>query len=241
MNQTRPRRRLKLKLGLLLTLTMLLSGCAELTMPSAADLPWLNSLLTSFKSTDGLITAFTAVVAISTVVYAGLTWRLVAETRKLRQVQTEPRVNVRVEADQGGRHGFELTIQNEGQGVAKNVRFEFEGDPSYFRNSVINNPLPEIPELSIIKNGLDYLDPSQVYRFHMGISSPGEFERAVKKPWKFCVRYEDLYGKRHTANHTVDFSLFSGTLFQPNHLKEISKHLQEISKHLRFRQGGSVK
>lgn len=35
--------------------------------------------------------AFSAVVAITTVVYAILTWRLVSETRKMRVAQTEPR------------------------------------------------------------------------------------------------------------------------------------------------------
>ena len=35
--------------------------------------------------------AFSAVVAIATIVYAILTWRLVSETRKMRVAQTEPR------------------------------------------------------------------------------------------------------------------------------------------------------
>ena len=234
MNQTRPRRRLKLTLGLL-TLTMLMSGCAELNMPSAADLPGLYLLLTSFKSTDGFITVFSAVVAISTVVYAGLTRQLVAETRKLRQVQTEPRVNIRVEGDHSGHHGLELTIRNEGQGVAKNVQFKFDGDPSYFRKEFKLPGIPVVSELTIIKNGLDYLEPRQVYRFFIGMTSSEDFELAVKKPWKFCVKYEDLYGKCHTDNHTVDFSLFRGTRLQPNHLEEISEQLKEISRHLMFK------
>ena len=35
---------------------------------------------------------FSGIVAISTVVYAFLTWQLVSETRKMRKVQTEPSV-----------------------------------------------------------------------------------------------------------------------------------------------------
>ena len=34
---------------------------------------------------------FSGVVAASTVVYAVLTWKLVSETRKMREVQTEPK------------------------------------------------------------------------------------------------------------------------------------------------------
>ena len=79
-----------------------------------------------------LMVIFAGVVAASTVVYAVLTSRLVTETRRMREVQTEPRVSIRVEVDHTGRPGYELTIRNEGQGAAKNVKFEFEGDPSYF-------------------------------------------------------------------------------------------------------------
>ena len=57
---------------------------------------------------EWLIVAFTGVVALSTVVYAFLTWRLVSETRRMREVQTEPRVSVRVEPDHTGLPGYEL-------------------------------------------------------------------------------------------------------------------------------------
>ena len=86
-----------------------------------------------------LMVVFTGVVAFSTGVYAVLTWRLVTETRRMREFQMEPRVCIRVEADRTGLLGYELVIQNEGQGVAKNVRFGFEGDPTYFRNSFHNS------------------------------------------------------------------------------------------------------
>ncbi len=100
---------------------------------------------------DSPLLIFTGVVAASTVFYAVLTRQLVIETRRLREVQTEPRVSVRVETDHTGRHGYELTISNEGQGVAKNVRFAFEGDSSYFRNSWAGRTPPELNELSVIK------------------------------------------------------------------------------------------
>ena len=38
-----------------------------------------------------LIMAFTFVVAVSTAVYAYLTWRLVSETRRMREVQNGPK------------------------------------------------------------------------------------------------------------------------------------------------------
>ena len=176
--------------------------------------------------------AFTGAVAVSTVVYALLTWRLVSETRRMREVQTEPRVSIRVEADHTGHLGYELVIQNNGQGVAKNVRFKFEGDSSYFRNSWVGRSPPEINELPVIRDGLDFLEPNQVYRFPLGTVSPEEFERAVKARWIFRTRYESLHGKPRTDTHFVDFSQFRGTFFESNHLKEIAEHMKIMRKDL---------
>ena len=179
-----------------------------------------------------LIIVFTGVVAVSTVAYALLTWRLVAETRRLREVQTEPRVSIRVEADHTGHPGYELIIQNNGQGVAKNVSFEFEGDPSYFRSSWVNRLPPAINELPVIKDGLDYLEPNQTYRFPLGTVSPAEYEHAVETPWIFRAKYESLHGKLRTDTYVVDFSQFRGMLFEPNHLKEIAGRMKAVQEDL---------
>ena len=184
---------------------------------------------------------FTGVVAFSTVVYAVLTWRLVTETRRMREFQTEPRVCIRVEADRTGRLGYELVIQNEGQGVAKNVRFRFEGDSSYFRNSWVNRNPPAIDELPIIKNGLDYLEPNQSYRFLLGTVSNEEFERSIEAPWTFHTQYESLYGKNKSDTYVVDFSLFSGMFFESNHLKEISGHMKSLREDLHRLTEGHVR
>ena len=179
-----------------------------------------------------LIIVFTGVVAGATAAYALLTWRLVSETRKLREVQTDPRVSVRVEQDHTGHPGYELVVANNGQGVAKNVSFEFEGDPSYFRNIWVNRAPPAINELPIIKNGLDYLEPNQVYRFPLGTVSSDEYERAIETPWTFRTQYESLYGKHRTDTYIVDFSQFRGTLFESNSLKEIANHMKAVRQDL---------
>jgi flagellar basal body-associated protein FliL len=46
------------------------------------------------KNSGALIVIFTAVVTLSTVVYAILTAMLAVETKKMRQVQTEPKIEV---------------------------------------------------------------------------------------------------------------------------------------------------
>ena len=65
--------------------------------------------------------------------------------------------------------------------MAKNVRFDFEGDPSYLRNSWAFRSPPEINELPVINDGLDYLEPNQVYRFPLGALTSEEFDWTLRK------------------------------------------------------------
>ena len=53
---------------------------------------WFLNFLNS--NTGSFTLLFTFIVALATVVYAVLTWRLVSETEKLRIVQTEPDISV---------------------------------------------------------------------------------------------------------------------------------------------------
>ena len=175
---------------------------------------------------------FSGVVAASTVAYAILTWKLFSETRKMREAQTEPRVSMRLEMDHTGLHGYELVIRNEGEGVARNVRFEFEGDSSYFRESFIRGVLPTVDQLPIITDGLPYLEPGQTFRFSLGTVSEKEFNRAAGDPWIFRVQYENLFGEQRKDTYPLDFSQFRGMFFAPNRLVEISQHLDSIRKDL---------
>jgi len=46
------------------------------------------------RNSGAFTVLFSAVVALATVVYAILTWRLVTETKEMREVQTEPKIFV---------------------------------------------------------------------------------------------------------------------------------------------------
>jgi hypothetical protein len=59
---------------------------------------------------------FSALVAASTLVYAGLTAYLVVETRRMRRVQTEPKVGVSI-VPSADAFGFaDLLVRNDGAG-----------------------------------------------------------------------------------------------------------------------------
>ena len=180
---------------------------------------------------DLLILIFSGVVALSTMIYAFLTWRLVSETQRLREVQTEPRVSVRVEPDHAYR-GYQLVIRNEGHGPAKNVRFEFTGDPTYFRNSFVGNAPPPIDQLPAIRDGLEYMETGYTISFPLGTTAEEEFNRASEAPWRFVVNYENFCGRGKKNTYVIDFSQFNGLMYEEIWPKLIAEHLDEIRKEL---------
>lgn len=190
---------------------------------------------------DSLILAFTIVVGVSTVLYTIITGWLTLETRKTRLTQTEPRISVQVEPDRDGLPGYELVIRNEGQGPAQNIRIDFKGDPSYYRNSFHRNAPPPVDRLPAITDGLDYMAAGRELRFTLGTVSPQESQRAIQQPWRFCVKYENLSGKRRNGHFVVDFSQFLGGVFSPNRLEEISNHLDAMRKDLHRLAEGSAR
>ncbi len=147
----------------------------------------------------------------------------------MREIQTEPRVSVRLELAQGVGHGaIELVVRNEGQGPATSVRFRMEGDPTYFVDNGIGKPIDEIP---VIKNGLPYLGPDQNFRILLGWLFGDAFDRASQGPWVFHINYQNLSGNQREDTHTLDFSQFSGLIVGDGPpLAKIEKHLDSLRK-----------
>ncbi len=71
---------------------------------------------------------FSALVAISTVVYAFLTRRLVNETIKLRKAQTEPKISIRIEPSENCMFYCDMIIENIGLGPAYDINFKLDTD-----------------------------------------------------------------------------------------------------------------
>ncbi|MCM7083727.1 hypothetical protein, partial [Enterobacter roggenkampii] len=78
------------------------------------------------KNSGALTVLFTAVVTISTVVYSILTGKLVSETTKMRQVQTEPKIEVTIKPFDFAINIVRLHVRNIGLGPAINVTFNLK-------------------------------------------------------------------------------------------------------------------
>lgn len=126
---------------------------------------------------------FSAVVAIATIVYAILTWKLVSETTKMREAQTEPKVSVTIHPREEWINFIDMVIQNIGLGPAYDIKFKINPDFEYAKGRFLS-------ELGFMKNGLRYLAPNQKLQFFL-TSMIENFEEKTKKLFEIRVTYQN--------------------------------------------------
>jgi len=117
---------------------------------------------------------FSFIVAISTVVYAILTWRLVSETRKMREAQTEPKIFITIQPREEWINFIDMIIQNIGLGPAYDIQFKVEPDFKITKSRSLS-------EIGFIKNGLKYLAPNQKIKFFLTNLAENFEEKKNKK------------------------------------------------------------
>ena len=186
---------------------------------------------------QSLIIVFSGVVALSTVVYAVLTAKLVSETRSLRKAQTDPQLAVSVQLDRGDRDGLvDLVIRNHGGGAAQNITLGFQGDPNLFDEE------QPIDRVDIIAHGIPYLEPHGSSRIALGwLNDKERFERAKQSPWVFNVRYEDSLGNVKTDVFTIDFQQFSGLWWTSSPMSKIARGVESMEREIRRVANGNAR
>lgn len=170
---------------------------------------------------------FAAVVTISTVAYAILTWNLVSETKRLREVQTEPRIEITLRPLDFAINIVRLHVSNIGFGPAKNVRF---ASHATFGGEAAEKLLEEFNTANFLKVGLKYFGPG--HELHSGYTEiTKDFGAKIASVLVYDVGYESISGKQYKDQITIDISELKGTnqLGTPN-LYSIAKNIEEIKK-----------
>jgi hypothetical protein len=188
------------------------------------------------QNSGSITVIFTAVVALSTVFYALLTAALVIETKKIREVQTEPLIEIVIEPLEEAINIIRLRIKNIGLGSARKVSFMssvLQGGES------AQKLLSEFTDANFFKKGLTYLGPNQqVYSKCTQMAE--NVEQKIKSILQFDIRYESITGKPYNETSVIDLSEMKGMsqLGTPNlysiakSLKKIQKDINHISKWL---------
>ena len=172
---------------------------------------------------------FSGVVAISTVIYAILTWKLVSETKKMREVQTEPKLSIFIESNPKHHVLKDLVVQNIGLGPAHDVKFETHSDFKLITGKALD-------ELKLIKNGIKYLSPNNRYQFLLA-NLYQNFKGKANHPFEIKVSYKNSLGKLYSDSFIIDFSIWEDLLYLDdksneeivNQLKEINRTIERLN------------
>lgn len=177
------------------------------------------------KNSGALTVLFTAVVTISTVAYAVLTWILVSETKRMRQVQTEPRIEITIRSFDFAIHIVRLRIRNIGLGPAINVKFT----PRVLSGGEAAQALlDELTKSNFFKVGLKYFGPGQERFSHYTPMTDG-YDGKIESVLSIDFEYESTTGIKYTEQATIDMSELKGEyqLGTPN-LYSIAKSLEKL-------------
>ena len=179
------------------------------------------------KNSGALTVLFTAVVTIATAVYAGLTWVLVKETRMMREVQTEPKLQATVNSFDFAIHIVRLHIRNVGLGPALNVTFipkVISGGQS------AKKLLEELTDVNFFNVGLKYFGPGQE-RVSAYTQLTNDHDGKMASVLALEVTYRSATGKKYRDTLVVDMSELKGSyqLGKP-HAYAIAQSLEKIQK-----------
>jgi hypothetical protein len=195
---------------------------------SRGDNGMLAQIIEYLNSNSGALTVvFTAVVTISTVAYAILTRSLVSETKKMREVQTEPRIEITLKSLDFAINIVRLHVRNIGLGPAKNVRFTSKVSSG---GEGAERLLGEFNKANFFNIGLKYFGPS--HELHSGYTNiTKDFDAKVASVLIYNIEYESATGKEYSDQITIDISELKGTnqLGKPN-LYAIAQSIEEIQK-----------
>ncbi len=165
---------------------------------------------------------FAGVVAVSTLIYAMLTWRLVDETKEMRKAQTEPNICVTIEPREEWINFIDMKIMNIGSGPAYDIKFKIEPDFEYFKGKFLS-------KIKLMQ-GIKYLPPNQKIQFFL-TSLVENFNKKTGNPFQMGVSYKNKTGDKLEETFTIDFSQFEGMsqLGEPP-LHKMAKSLDSIQR-----------
>ncbi|NDP62966.1 hypothetical protein [Polaromonas sp.] len=188
------------------------------------------------KNSGALNVIFTAVVTVATAVYAVLTWKLVTETRLMREVQTEPKLSVTLRSIDEAIHIVRLHFQNIGQGPALSVKFTPRVESGNESSAAL---LENFTKPNYFNTGLSYFGPGQE-RVSMYTQLTENHEAKLSTVLAFDVEYKSVTGKTYKDTLIVDMSEYKGThqLGKP-HLYAIAQSLERLQKDVDRLVGGS--
>lgn len=188
----------------------------------------LNELLAYLDQHAGALSAvFSAVVMLATVIYAILTALLVRETRRMREAQTEPRIEVTARPREEFVNIITLAIRNSGSGPAYDVSFHIRGETASPGELKL---IADFTKSAFLLKGLKYLGAGQELRSSF-TQITSDFEAKIQARLVVDVSYRSALQRTYKEQLCIDFSEFIGygTIGKP-HLYSIANSLEKLER-----------
>lgn len=187
---------------------------------------WLDQIN---KNSGALSAIFSGVVTVATVIYAWLTAKLVNETRRMREAQTEPSLQVVYRNREEWINLLDVAVRNIGLGPAYAITFEMHAE---LKDGDTNDLADSLGKLGCFDKGLAYLGPSQEFTSFWTNLMDGHASKLDTRVFIHC-RYRSATGVRYENQCVLDLSELKGIsrIGEPPLLK-IAKQLESIGKDL---------
>jgi len=179
---------------------------------------------------------FSAIVTFSTLVGSCLTVLLLRETRKMRQAQTDPKIDMSYEVREEFIAHVDIVVRNIGLGGAYDLRFEAAPVTDDEETRAL---LAELFQINFLRSGLRYLSPGQATRsFFTNVSE--DYRRKLNCAFKITARYRNDNGRDFEDEYCIDFSELIGLrrVGEPP-LHKMAKSLEALQEDVHALAGGS--
>jgi len=199
----------------------------------------MSNLFDQLNTNAGALSAlFSGVVTVATVVYAWLTANLVEETRQMRQVQTEPRIQVTYRVSEQWINFLDISIRNIGLGPAYDITFAIRSETE---STGATELLARLNQLASFSRGLVYLGPAQEFSSFWTSLVEGDSSKVDSRIVITCT-YRSVTSARYMHDCVIDLSELKGSsrIGEPP-LQKLAKQVEQLSKDVRHISQGRIK
>jgi len=183
------------------------------------------SIISSFNEqySTFVIAFFTVILALATIALAYFTFMLFTETKKMRELQTDPKLTVYITPSTIEVIFKNLIIENIGSGPAYNVKFELSDVFTLYDKR-------ELSEIRIIKGGIPYIPPKEKYEF---LLTDIDYIKYADTYFTITTTYENSMKQSFSEKFIIDFSLWKDLeILHPKGFNQVVTELQNINKNL---------
>ncbi len=191
----------------------------------------MHELIEFLIKYSGSLTAISSIiVAVCTAIYAYLTVHLVRETKRLREAQTEPLIEIRYELSEYNCNIVYLVVRNIGAGPAYNLRFSWDLKCPEDIKKESSKILTHLEETRALKDRMEYLGPGQKFSTLLS-AALREIDTELKI--EFNCEYDTYNGIRKKKSYVLDLSELRGISYATHPLWKISESLENIHKDIK--------